>query len=119
MSRWDHETYRAQPRPFVLTVGCEAQLAARVHQAAALVGAVVREFDTVGAAVTTATSLRPLAIVLPPALFAEYPADFEALAREVSARLVVLEEGLDQQDLDKRIYDAAVAAERERATASK
>lgn len=113
MSRWDHETFRARPRPCVLAIGCEPEAAAQIHSAAALVGAIVKEADQIGAAVKLATQTPPLVIALPRGLHALYPDDFDALAREVGATLVVLPDGaLVQADLEKQLYDAVVDASR-------
>lgn len=111
MSRWELETFRARPRPMVLIIGCSPDLAARCHAAAALLGAVVREADQIGAAVTIATQHAPLAIVIPTSLCEKYPDEFKTLAGEVAATLVqVPGDEISQLDLEKLLYDAVAAA---------
>src|SRR4051812_5808015 len=90
MTRWELETLRARERPVVLTIACAAELAARCHSAAALVGAIVKEAEAVGEAVTIATQLRPLVIIVPEPLFVRYREEFDALAQEVEAALVTI-----------------------------
>ena len=117
MSRWELETFRARQRPVVLVIGCDADLAARCHSAAALLGAVVRESEHIGAAVTIATQSAPLAIVIPESLCERYPDEFRVLATEVKATLVKLPgPDISQLDLEKLLYDAVANATKDRGT---
>src|SRR5262249_28195462 len=115
MTRWEAETFRAMPRAVVLTIGCDPHLAARCHAAAALLGAVVREAENIGAAVTIAMQARPLAIVVTEAMHAQYASDFSTLVKEVEASLVTIPaQGVSQGDLEKLLLDAVRGATRAR-----
>src|SRR5438874_483185 len=115
MARWELETFRARERPVVLTIACAGELAAGCHSAAALVGAIVKEAEAIGAAVTIATQSSPLAIVVPEELLARYTDEFAALAKEVDASLVAIpSQGIAQADLEKLLFDAVVQAARRR-----
>ncbi len=91
MKPTDGATLTAVAAPAVLAIGCAPDLVARCAQALAGIGVALRTCDFLNAA-TAVAERRPLALVLPDDLYAFDPEEFDALARDVRASLVRVED---------------------------
>jgi hypothetical protein len=114
----DHARATAKPVfiPTVLAVGCSEALLARTWAAIADLGVMVRDCAPAGAA-TLAAMRRPLAIVAPRGLDTE---ELAALARDVRATFVEVDERADEGELARALADAVrgSASRRERRTST-
>ena len=108
----DETTLRRITAPTVLVIGCPPGLSARCVQALEGIGAILVGADVVSAP-TVAAARRPLAIVLMEDLYAFDPEEFDALARDVGASLVKVEEEISAAKLEL-LLSAAVDAALER-----
>jgi hypothetical protein len=88
--------------PSVLAVHCSADLLRRCVDAAALAGMTARECDLRSMG-RQAAQRRPTAIVVPSYLHEFDPTEFDALAREVGAALLIVDEEIGQTELDDLI----------------
>jgi hypothetical protein len=79
--------------PTVLAVSCPPELVARCAKALGPMGLAVQECGFLVAA-TTAAERRPLVIVMVDDIYAFDPEEFDALARDVQASLVRVEEDI-------------------------
>jgi hypothetical protein len=93
----------------VLAIGCSPALVRRCSKVAARLHASVRTSDVAGAP-TAAAAEPPVAMVVPAALHAFDPKEFDDLARDVRARLVLVHddiaEAVLEAVLDEVIEDA-------------
>jgi hypothetical protein len=105
----DETTLRALNAPTVLAIGCPPELTARCAQALEGIGAVLAGADVVTAP-TLAAARQPLAIVLMEDLYAFDPDEFDALARDVRASLVKVEEDISAAMLELLLSAAIDAA---------
>ena len=87
----DHLTIPALPPPTVLAVSCPPELVARCAGALLTIGIGLKECGFVSAA-TVAAERRPLAIVIVKDIYLFDPDAFDALARDVQASLVRVDE---------------------------
>jgi hypothetical protein len=109
------DTLPSLAAPTVLAVSCPPELVARCAEAIAPLGLALQACGFLEAA-TMAAERRPLAIVVVEDVYAFDPDEFDALARDVRASLVRVEEGITVPKLEL-ILEAAVddAAQRRRA----
>ena len=89
----------------VLAIHCSPELRRRCVEAAARAGMSARECDLVTMG-REAVRRRPLAMIVPSYLHEFDPTEFDALARDVGAALLVVDEALSQAELDELIADA-------------
>ncbi|MFT3775123.1 MAG: hypothetical protein QM820_57990 [Minicystis sp.] len=97
--------------PTVLTIGCSTELQQRCADALAAIGAVLKHGE-LPQAPTLVAERRPLAIVLPQALYDFDPLEFDALARDVSASLLRVDDDMPTAMLELLLgaaIDAAIA----------
>lgn len=95
----DHLTAPAIPAPSVLAVSCPAELLARCAEALLSIGVGLRECGFVNAA-TVVAERRPLAIVIVKDIYLFDPDAFDALARDVQASLVRVDEDIPTPTLE-------------------
>jgi hypothetical protein len=100
--------------PTILAIGCPKGLVLRCWTAAGAAGAMMVEC-TIGEATTVAARLRPLAIVLLEELYEFDPRELEALARDVQSSLAVIHEQMSDDELVRKIGEAASDSRRRRA----
>jgi hypothetical protein len=93
--------------PSVLAVHCSTDLLRRCVDAAAKAGMTARECDLRSMG-RQATQRRPVAMVVPSYLHEFDPTEFEALARDVGAALLVVDEEIGQAELDDLIVGAGL-----------
>ena len=84
--------------PSALVVGCPAGVLGQIHDAVIAVGLVPRACGVVTLA-SAAARYRPLCIVLTTDLYEFDPGGFAALAQEVGASLVTVEETIPAEEL--------------------
>lgn len=94
----DRATAKPVNIPTVIAAGCSDALLARCWDVIAPLGVMVRDCEPAALA-TLAASRQPLVIVVPSALYARDPEDYDALARDVRALLVHVDEA-SARDLD-------------------
>jgi hypothetical protein len=100
--------------PIVLTLDCTPALLGRCRAIAAKRRLLVRPCES-ASAWQTAVRLQPLAIVVPSHVHERAPKQFELLASEASARLVVLEsDQLPAHELEWHLTSAVHEAARAR-----
>lgn len=99
--------------PTVLAVGCSDALLARCWEALAGLGVMVRDCEPALAA-TLAAARQPLAIVVSTEAYALDPDELEALARDVRATLLRVDESADGPELAAALAGAVRAASRRR-----
>ncbi len=105
------ETAKSRPVPMLLVIGGNPELVAACTAAAAPSAAVVRDCDVASAA-TMAAQWMPLAILVPEDVYAFDPDEFEALARDVRAGLVRIEDrGMSIEDLQSALVPAMALGE--------
>jgi hypothetical protein len=107
----DNERATSKPVhiPTVLAVGCSEELLARCWEALAGQGLMVRDCTPV-AAPNLAAMRQPLVIVMPSKVHAVDPEEFDALARDVRATLVIVNERHAPRDLAVTLQNAVRAA---------
>jgi hypothetical protein len=113
MKRSDGATLTALAAPAVLAVGCSPDLVARCVQALGGIGVALRTCDFLNAA-TVAAERRPLALVILEDLYAFDPYEFDALARDVRASLVRVEDGIAVPKLEMLLAAAIDTAAADR-----
>jgi hypothetical protein len=96
----------------VLVVQCSVELLRRCAAASAKVAVSARGCDLVSMA-EQAAQRRPVAIIVPSYLHEFDPTEFEALAQDVAAKLLVIDENIAQTDLDRLISDAGTGGAKE------
>ena len=97
--------------PTVLTIGCSPDLRARCTAALAVLGTRLMHGE-LAQAPNLVAQLRPLAIVLTQEVYDFDPREFDALARDVSASLLRVEEDISEAMLEMLLgaaIDAALA----------
>jgi hypothetical protein len=105
-------TLRALTAPHVLAISCTPELVARCAEALQALGVAVRECGFIGAA-TAVAEQRPLVMVLVDDVYSFDPDEFDALARDVGASLVRVEEHIPVAKLEMLLEVALdVAAQR-------
>jgi hypothetical protein len=109
MKTTDGSTLPALAAPVVLAVGCPPDLLARCARALEGIGVALRTCDFLNAA-TAVAERRPLAMVMPNDLYAFDPDEFDALARDVQASLVRVEEDIPVPKLELLLGTAIDAA---------
>jgi hypothetical protein len=109
MKPTDSATLTAVAAPAVLAIGCAPDLVARCAQALGGIGVALRTCDFLNAA-TAVAERRPLALVLPDDLYAFDPEEFDALARDVRASLVRVEDEIVVAKLELLLTAAIDAA---------
>src|SRR5262245_6320239 len=115
MPRTEVDTTKTTPLPLVLLVGASPGLVERCCDAAAAAAVGVKECDLARLA-TQAALWRPLVIILPRDLYDFDPSEFDALAKDVGARLVTLvSEDVTIEELEREMVHAVEEAERDRA----
>jgi hypothetical protein len=102
------------PRSVLLAVGCRAALLAHCRAAAGLVSVELEPAEFLALA-NAAAELRPLAILISADLYAFDPDEFDALARAVGARRVVVEDGEPLNRLVGRLREVVKAQQESRA----
>jgi hypothetical protein len=99
--------------PTVLAIGCSDVLLSRCWDALAGMGVMVRDCDPDRAA-TLVASRQPLVMVVPSEVFASDPDEFNALARDVRASLLKVDEDVSPRELDAMLSVAISATLRRR-----
>lgn len=112
MPNGDHTTLTAVIAPTVITIGCAPDLNQRCARALASTGVTFKDCEMSRAATMIAT-LQPLVIVLVEDLYAFDPEEFDALARDVRASLLRVEEDIAEAKLEL-LLGAAIDATLER-----
>jgi hypothetical protein len=92
-------TSKTSLTPVVVVVGQTPAFIAWCRDVAAGLGAIVRPSDVAGAA-TAAAHWRPVALVLSEDVHAFDPVEWDALARDVGAMLLVTLDGLEREELE-------------------
>jgi hypothetical protein len=113
MSLADSRTLQALPAPTVLAISCAPDLVARCAQAVEALGVGLKECGFIGAA-TAVAEQRPLVMVLVDDVYAFDPEEFDALARDVLASLVRVEENIPAAKLEMLLEVALDAAAQRR-----
>jgi hypothetical protein len=110
-----HERATAKPVhiPTVLAVGCSDALLARCWEALSGLGVMVRDCEPALAA-TLAAARQPLAIVVSTEVYALDAGELDALARDVRATLLCVDEGAGGRELAEALAGAVRAASRRR-----
>lgn len=98
--------------PTVIAAGCSDALLARCWDVLAPLGVMVRDCDAASLP-TLAASRQPLVIVVPDALYRADADELEALARDVQAALIRVDERLDTRDFEMTL-GLTVRASRQR-----
>lgn len=102
--------------PVVLVVGHSSAFVDRCRDVAPGFGAVVQHCDDFAATPTMCARLRPLVIVISDAIYSFDPLEFDALARDVSARLLrFTDEDIPLEALELLVGSAVQEAEQLRA----
>ena len=112
MPSGDHTTLTAVAAPTVIAIGCPPELNARCTRALAATGVRLEDCE-VSNAVTMVAERQPLVIVLVEDLYAFDPDEFDALARDVRASLLRVEEDIVEAKLEM-LLSAAIDATIER-----
>ena len=107
------DTLPSLAAPTVLVVSCPPELVARCAQAIQPLGLALQECGFIAAA-TMAAERRPLAIVMTEDLYAFDPEELDALARDVRASLVRIEEDITVAKLELILEAAVDEAARQR-----
>jgi hypothetical protein len=102
-------TLPALTAPNVLAISCSPDLLARCAQAVEALGVTLRECGFISAA-TAVAAQRPLVMVLVDDIYAFDPEEFDALARDVCASLVRVEEDIPAAKLEMLLEAALDAA---------
>ena len=116
MSRDNQTTLTAVTAPMVLTIGCPSELQERVADALGSIRTILKHCD-LSQAPTIAAERWPLVMVIPEDLYEFDPQEFDALARDVGASLLCVEENIDLVTLEMLLdagRDAALARRRKR-----
>jgi len=107
------ETLRDLKIPVTLVIaGTEALLSA-VGNAALNAQVLVAECG-VAEATDTAAQMRPLVIVLPADVYGTDPQSFDALARDVRARVLSVPQGFDRTEVEQQLKELMLEAEAKR-----
>jgi hypothetical protein len=109
----ERDTSKAVFIPTVLAVGCSDALLSRCWGALSGMGVMVRDC-ALSRAGTLAASRQPLAIVVPSAVYALDPEELDALARDVGAILIRVEEDADGPELADALTGAVRVGARRR-----
>jgi len=99
--------------PTVIAAGCSDALLARCWDALAGLGVMVRDCD-LAALPTLAAARQPLAIVVPRAIYAADAEELDALARDVRATLIEVDDPSGAADLEATLSLAVRASMRRR-----
>ncbi|MEJ7727622.1 MAG: hypothetical protein WKG00_00225 [Polyangiaceae bacterium] len=106
-------TANARTLPTVMAVGAGTALTGRCRIAATAAKAFFEWTDVANAA-TSAARCRPLVLVISEDVYAFDGNEFEALARDIRARLVRVDEDVSAHVLDPLVRNALVEAARTR-----
>ena len=112
MPNGDHTTLTAVVAPTVITIGCTLDLNRRCARALASTGVTLKDCEVSNAA-TTVAARQPLVIVLVEDVYAFDPEEFDALARDVRASLLRVEDDIAEAKLEL-LLGAAIDATLER-----
>jgi hypothetical protein len=93
------------PCPLLLAVGCRGALLARLRDASAELDVALEVVELVEVA-TSAALLRPLALLISSDVYAFDPDEFDALARSVGARRILVEDSEPCHKLEARLAAA-------------
>lgn len=105
----DQPTVRPVSAPTVLTIGCSPSLEQHCGRALVTLGALLQRTPLEGAA-TVAAERRPLVIVMPQALYEFDPEEFDALARDVGASLLRVDDDVSEPVLEMLLGPALETA---------
>jgi hypothetical protein len=105
----DRSTLTALMAPAVVAIGCSPELVARCARALEGMGLALRTCDFLNSA-TVVAERRPLAMVMVEDLYAFDPDEFDALARDVQASLVRVEDDIPLAKLELLLSTAVDAA---------
>ena len=106
-------TLRQFKIPVVLVVGGTEDLIAAVSEAALSAQVLVAEC-TVENATDTAAQMRPLVMIIPEDVFSSDSNNFEALARDVRAEILVVDEDAETSELQAELTKLMAKAEAKR-----
>lgn len=112
MPNGDHTTLTAVAAPTVITIGCTPNLNRRCARALASTGVTLKDCEVSNAA-TTVAARQPLVIVVVEDVYAFDPGEFDALARDVRASLLRVEDDIAEATLEL-LLGAAIDATLER-----
>ena len=111
--RNDRATSKPVHIPTVLAVGCSDALLARCWDCLAGLGVMVRDCEPAGAA-TLAATRHPLVIVVARAVYALDADELDALARDVRAAILPVDEEMGERELFAALLSTVRAAMRRR-----
>ena len=106
-------TANARTLPTVMAVGAGTELTGRCRTAATAAKAFFEWTDVANAA-TSAARCRPLVLVISEDVYAFDASEFEALARDIRARLVRVDEDVSVNVLEPLVRNALVEAAKTR-----
>lgn len=109
MPNGDHTTLTAVAAPTVITIGCALDLNRRCARALASTGVTLKDCE-VSSAATMVAARQPLVIVLVEDVYAFDPDEFDALARDVRASLLRVEDDIAEAKLELLLGAAIDAA---------
>jgi len=109
MPNVDHKTLTAVRAPTVITIGCSTDLNDRCARALLSTGVSFKDCEMSNAATLVAARV-PLVIVLVEDLYLFDPEEFDALARDVRASLLRVEEDIAEAKLELLLHAAIDAA---------
>lgn len=105
----DKDTLIPDPRAVLLAVGCDGALLARCREAARRLHVELEAVEVLELAFVVG-SVRPLVVLFDAQVYAFDPAEFDAVARSVSATRILVEMGEPLERLKGRISDAMIEA---------
>jgi hypothetical protein len=110
---FEAQTLRQLRIPVVLVVGGTEELIGAVSQAALSAQVLVAEC-TVDDATNTAAQMRPLVLILPEDVYQADANNFEALARDVRAEILRVDEAMDATEIESELAQLMARAEAKR-----
>jgi hypothetical protein len=105
MPTGDHTTLTAVPVPTVITIGCSPDFNGRCARALTSTGLSFKDCEMANAA-TLVAARQPLVIVLVEDLYLFDPDEFDALARDVRASILRVEEDIAEAKLEFLLHAA-------------
>lgn len=109
MARANQTTLTAVTAPTVLTIGCAPELQVLCARVLSSQKVLLKHCE-LAQAPTLAAAKRPLCIVIPEDLYEFDPQEFDALARDVGASLLRVEDGIPEEMLEMLLGAAVDAA---------
>lgn len=109
MARENQTTLTAVTAPTVITIGCSPALQALSERCLGSMKVLIKHSE-LAQAPTIAAQRRPLAIVIPEDLYEFDPREFDALARDVGASILRVEEDIDPATFETLLGAAVDAA---------